>query len=80
MTSAIDDLFAKRPVEKSPEEQEYERLCEQYEVRFGRSFGYSIGGYAPSTTAEAIEEVKKCLETGVPQKKEEWNGDPNIVL
>ena len=66
----------------TPEELQYNELCKKYKERFGVYFGYEVGGYCPQTTEQAIEEVKECLRTGIPQKHEPWDAEKykNIVL
>ena len=56
----------------TPEEEEYNRLCREYEKRFGVTFGYTIGN-CPQTIEQAIAEVQECLRTGKPQKIEPWD-------
>lgn len=68
----FEELVKMEP-NKTTEELEFDALCEQYEKRFGRGVGYSIGDYAPASIEEAIEEIRECLRTGVPLKIEQWN-------
>ena len=60
--------FSEKPITKSKEETEFDDLCEKYYEVFGENFGYSIGGHIPETLQVAIDEVKKCIETGEKQK------------
>lgn len=67
--------FDRKP-DKSPEEQEFDLVNEQYEATFGKPFVFSIGmdGY---TLPEAIETMRECIRTGKPQKQPDY--DPELI-
>ncbi len=56
--------FNKQPILKSKEEAEFDDLCEKYYEMFGENYGFIIGSDFPRTLQEAIDEMKKCIETG----------------
>lgn len=64
-------LDLNRKPKKSQEELEFDALNDQYVKTFGTPFEFFVGTYSPSW-AEAIEDIRKCLETGIPQKPPEY--------
>lgn len=64
-------LDLNRKPKKTQEELEYEALNGQYIEMFGEPYGLFVGTDSP-TWAETIEDIKKCLETGKPQKPPEY--------
>lgn len=65
-----------RKPEKSKEEIEFDELNKQYEEKFGKSYGFFIGMYTPSWE-EALKDIKKCLESGEPQRMPDY--DENYI-
>ena len=66
--------FNKEPIAKSKEETEFDDLCEKYYEVFGENYGFIIGAGFPRTLQDAIDEMKKCIETGKKQKTKALKG------
>lgn len=63
--------FSARPVQKSHEEKEFDLLNEQYEEKFGKPYFFAIG-VDSLTWGEAIEDIKRRIETGETQPKPDY--------
>ena len=60
-----DDFFHRTP-KKEPEEEEFDRLCDEYREIFGEPFGYGFLSSPP--IEQAIAEVKECIRTRTKQE------------
>ncbi len=66
------------PTPLTPEEQELNRLEDEYYETFGEQFGYTICCAPP--IEEAIAEIKECLKTKTKQKKQSWSLPNGTVI
>lgn len=60
-----------REPQKSAQEREFDELCEKYAEKFGEGYGLFIGMDSPNWP-ELLADIRRCIETGEPQKKPEY--------
>lgn len=63
--------FVDRNPQRSPEEIEFDRLCREYYERFGKQYVIQMF-LGPDQWNEINVAIRKCLETGKPQKMESY--------
>ena len=59
--------FVDRNLRTSPEELEFDRLCREYYGKFGKQYVIQMF-LGPDQWNEINATIRKCLETGEPQK------------
>ena len=69
-------LDLNRRPNKSEEEQRFDELNKTYEKLFGTSYAFFVG-ISGSSWAETLEDIQRCIDTGTPQKKPEY--DPDFI-
>lgn len=71
----------KKPTkEQLQKERELDALCDEYLDKFNSGFPlYAIGKGPCYTLDEALETIKKCLETGVPAEPKGFDYNPEYI-
>lgn len=63
----------KKPVQKSPEEIEFDKWNEAYKAMFGKPYVLQMCG--GSTMRETIEDMQRCIATRKEQEPFEYDDD-----
>jgi len=65
--------FDRKPLKKTPQEEELDNLMDEYENVFGEPYVFSIG--FPMDADEVKTDILNCLKTGKKQVLPEYNTD-----
>lgn len=69
-------LDLNRKPQKTEDERRFDELNKKYEEMFGASYAFYIG-ISGSSWSETLEDIQRCIDTGTPQSKPEY--DQNFI-